>query len=198
MKKTMLAATLLISNGALAASISVLPPDDKQLVAASDTFTIDIGGLDFTDGSLGGGLDISWDTTLMSLQSVTRTFPGDMTFGSDGTETAGFLQDLSVSSLFVGTMLTEFPIATLEFLLNVGSIETDIAIALGTFTTGAGFNVWVDNNSLAVCDGNANLCDYGGAKINAAVIPVPAAFWLFASALGMLGWIRRRLWNCVT
>ena len=26
-----------------------------------------------------------------------------------------------------------------------------------------------------------------------AVVPVPAAVWLFASALGLLGWVRRRV-----
>jgi hypothetical protein len=30
------------------------------------------------------------------------------------------------------------------------------------------------------------------AKFTPAVIPVPAAAWLFGSALGMLGWHRRR------
>jgi hypothetical protein len=29
-------------------------------------------------------------------------------------------------------------------------------------------------------------------KFSVNVIPVPAAVWLFGSALGMLGWMRRR------
>ena len=32
----------------------------------------------------------------------------------------------------------------------------------------------------------------GGFSGTATVVPVPAAVWLFASALGLMGWIRRR------
>jgi hypothetical protein len=32
----------------------------------------------------------------------------------------------------------------------------------------------------------------GVINMSTAVIPVPAAVWLFGSALGLLGWIRRR------
>jgi hypothetical protein len=32
----------------------------------------------------------------------------------------------------------------------------------------------------------------GSPEINATLVPVPAAVWLFGSALGLLGWIRRR------
>ena len=32
----------------------------------------------------------------------------------------------------------------------------------------------------------------GNITVQDSVIPVPAAFWLFGSALGLLGWMRRR------
>lgn len=41
------------------------------------------------------------------------------------------------------------------------------------------------------CD-NTMACDSAGTQITFSVVPVPAAVWLFGSALGMLGWIRRR------
>jgi hypothetical protein len=34
---------------------------------------------------------------------------------------------------------------------------------------------------------------HGGSESIGGVVPVPAAFWLFGSALGLLGWIRRRV-----
>ena len=33
--------------------------------------------------------------------------------------------------------------------------------------------------------------NYGNATVSA-VVPVPASAWLFGSALGLLGWVRRR------
>ena len=47
------------------------------------------------------------------------------------------------------------------------------------------------NDDNGICD-EQNPCDSAGAQLTFSVVPVPAAVWLFGSALGMLGWIRRR------
>jgi len=42
-------------------------------------------------------------------------------------------------------------------------------------------------------DGTVDAAPFDIDNINLNVVPVPAAVWLFASALGMLGWVRRRV-----
>jgi hypothetical protein len=162
-----------------------MPPEDNQLVPQGDQFTVTIEGLGFVDGSLGGGLDISWDAALLSLISVdTSLFPGDGLAGNPGTETPGFLQDLSVASLFTPAIGPDFLIAELVFLM-LGNSPTAIGIALGTFTSGAGDNVWTTATSQLV---DLQPGDFSGANIN---VPVPAAVWLFGSALMFLGFRRK-------
>lgn len=186
---------LMFCQTAMAASIQVMPPEDNQLVNQGDQFQITVEGLGFVDGSNGGGVDVTWDPNIMTLDTVDRSvFPGDGILGNDGTLSApGFLQDLSVSSFGdgIGTSAPgpSFPIAILTFTLDVGNVPTNINLALGSFTSGAGDDVWTDGGSQLV---DLQPGDFSGAQINSAVIPVPAAVWLFGSALGLLGWVRRR------
>jgi hypothetical protein len=52
---------------------------------------------------------------------------------------------------------------------------------------------WNDNiNSPLFASSSYAYADYGSFLLRTSVIPVPAAVWLFGSALGGLGWIRRR------
>jgi hypothetical protein len=181
---------LLGLQSAMAATIQVMPPENDQLVNESDNFQITITGAGFADGSLGGGLDITWDPSVISFVSAdTSAFPGDKILGNLGTlnAAAGLLQDLSVSSLFTAAPGPDFTIAVVTFNLLAGNIPTGINIGLGTFPSGAGNDVWTDSSSQEVI-----IESFSGAQINSAVIPVPAAVWLFGSALGILGWVRRR------
>jgi hypothetical protein len=180
---------LIFFQNAMAATIQVMSPEDDQIVNQSDNFQITITGEGFTDGSLGGGLDLTWDPALVSFVSAdTSAFPGDQIVGNLGTldSAAGLLQDLSVSSLFTAAPGPDFTIAVVTFSLLVGNTPTNIDIALGTFPSGAGDDVWTNASSEEII-----IDSYSGAQINA-VIPVPAAVWLFGSALGLLGWVRRR------
>jgi len=48
------------------------------------------------------------------------------------------------------------------------------------------------NDDNGICD-EANPCDSAGAQLTFSVVPIPAAVWLFGSALGLLGFARRRV-----
>lgn len=56
--------------------------------------------------------------------------------------------------------------------------------------TNTAFSTFVLSN---FTDTTANGANYMTFQYGAAVVPVPAAVWLFGSALGLLGWIRRRV-----
>jgi hypothetical protein len=86
---------------------------------------------------------------------------------------------------------------------NVGTIPADDSLGLGVFTYGfdidaAGFGITDMLNFVRLTD--LNLMDTDsprGSDFDAigaipTAIPTPAAAWLFGSALGLLGWLRRR------
>ncbi|MDH4021539.1 MAG: CHRD domain-containing protein [Gammaproteobacteria bacterium] len=75
---------------------------------------------------------------------------------------------------------------------------TDSASYTGAFLTGAGGTAALAEAALiAGLDAgkayfNVHSSTFGGGEIRGfPVIPVPAAFWLFGSALGVMGWLRR-------
>ncbi len=175
-----------------AASILVTPSSGS--IDLGDTITLTLSGESFTNGSNGGGIDISWDPnvlTLTDLANVDRSlFPGDSFFGKDGNLTAGRLEDLSVASL-TGTTLVAFDIATLTFTAN-GAGSTAIDLELGSLN--AGKDVWTDSSGLndampTFVDGSVTVT--GGTS----PVPVPPALLLFGSGLIGLGSIARKKKN---
>jgi len=184
MKKILiLLCAMLLSMGAFGvASASVItfnPLNDTQ-TSGSPPFSLTIVGSGFTEGaggSIGGGMDVSWDPTILSLNSATGIFPGDMGFGSNGIidNVAGTLTGLSVTSFF-GTASAAFNIASLSFnAIGVGLTNTGITISL--------IDVWTDQLGGAITQPNA----IGGTvTVNGGgVIPIPGTALLFGS--GLLG-----------
>ncbi len=181
-----------------AASILVTPSNSS--IALGDTITLTLSGESFagfaagTDGTGGGGIDISWDPnvlTLTDLANVDRSlFPGDSFFGKDGILTAGKLEDLSVASLS-GTALAAFDIATITFTAS-GAGSSTIDLELGSLA--AGNDVWTDFSGIndvmpTFVDGSVTVT--GGAS----PVPVPPALLLFGSGLIGLGSIARKKKN---
>jgi hypothetical protein len=63
----------------------------------------------------------------------------------------------------------------------------------GTITIDMGDSTYTDCVNSGACTPGSNSSDvFAQWRVNATVIPVPAAVWLFGSALGLLGWLRRR------
>lgn len=139
-----------------------------------------------TQGTMGGGLNVSWDASILQLTAVDRLFTGDKFFGSAGslTTTNGIstLAGLSVSSFFTGTDQASFDIAKLSFnLLKPGSS------ALGLFVSD--LDVWTDGSGLLDVKPTAV-----GGTITVSGVPLPPALLLFGSSLlGMISFGRRRV-----
>lgn len=175
---------LLASYSANPASIEIVPSVVNETVG--NPFMVDIVGRDFTGGSggsLGGGLEITWDNAVINLQGdlagLNITFAGDQFFAPAPVLNPGSLS-FSVTS-FTGVTLSDFDIATLTF-------DT---LAPGAFNMGvnvSALDVWTDS------DGLVDVTPTGvGASVTVSAVPVPAAVWLFGSGLvGLVGIARRR------
>lgn len=74
-----------------------------------------------------------------------------------------------------------------------GSISTTVYVqseALATFTLGSG---WTNLQSVTITPLNPGQNrSVALDNISVSTVPVPAAVWLFASGLGLLGWMRRK------
>lgn len=174
---------VLATSAAQAALITVTP--SASTVQAGQTFQVTIVGQDWTEGeggTYGGGLSLSWDASVLNLQSYdTSVFAGDQALASSNTTTVidnvnGQLRNLSVASLFDGVYTADFDIAVLTFTaLSAG--QTNLDLMLGLFDNGFA-NIWTDSSFANAIQVNP---EFVSGHVDA--VPVPAAAWLFGSAL---------------
>ncbi|MBS4051430.1 MAG: hypothetical protein KGZ69_09515 [Methylomonas sp.] len=183
-------AGLMASSSASQAAIISFTPDNAS-VAAGDTIQIKLVGSDFSNGTYGGGLSVSWDASLLSLQSYdTSVFPGDLGLADVGVNTvvdnnAGTLSNLSVASFFDGAPNASFDIAVLTF-KGLAAGTSALQASLGQFTSGFD-NIWTDYNNDVIS------LQFVPSSLNVTAVPVPGAAWLFGSVLlGGLGAVRRQ------
>ena len=174
------------STSANAASVSLTGPAS---VDAGASFSLTIVG-DFSDtGLFGGGSLIGWDPALVSLDSVVNLAPGaDPGFSCPGLPSC--ISNASSESVSWGgfngiyTTADTFPadMATLNFTSLGGSGLAAFTIATDLLQGG-----WLDQDG-ANFDPNLT----GTSVQIGAVVPVPAAVWLFGSGLlGLVGVARR-------
>jgi len=158
-------------------------------LTVGERVTLEIQGRDFTAGSAGGGLDLSWDPAVLavsSLDDVELLFPGDQFIFDRGTldTVAGTLTNLATNS-FSGTPAANFTIARITVTaLAAGSTQLDLA--LGSFA-GGGKNVWSTAAGLAVDD-----LVFEPIDVTVAPVPLPAGLCLLPGALAVLGARLRR------
>lgn len=186
-KTAIIGAGLLLAGQAANAAIITFNQTNVN-VTEGDLFALTLVGQDFTagvggataNGTLGGGVTLSWNPTVLTLPSFTAAnivFPGDQFFGSTVPilldNTAGTLS-FSVASFF-GTNLTAFNIAVLNFTaLAAGATTVDIVVS----TT----DVWADG--VGAVDVHPTAID-GAVSVTA--VPLPASVMLLA--MGLLGLI---------
>jgi len=137
--------------------------------------------------------DFSWvsDGTDLRLQS------GNFQCNGENNAACGPGAQFGGNYIGLGGPLQNFgpPFALTDF------IGADYLLAYGGILNGPGFIglVFEDNQSgenkaiiQALTGWNGFVALGSTAKFNLTLVPIPAAVWLFASALGLLGWVRHR------
>jgi hypothetical protein len=149
------------------------------------TFSYDAG--DFL-GTFAGSIEHSGTIELTDAATGTASITvGNFTIGfdagrSDETRSGFFVQD----NVDTGAVLFDIGNPIVEAFDTSLVIAADILVSQELSDT---------LNALELIDFDATGVDGGMALViaNGSVVPVPAAVWLFASALGLLGWVRRRV-----
>jgi hypothetical protein len=140
------------------------------------------GGGGVASGTAAGTFDYDADTNTYTNISITTT-----NFAQDGANFGG-----TFTSLFAfGTSDASHLFA--EASSNIGGNVLVLQLYFEAALTNAGGVVLMDTNgnSLEVAPSwDLARVFASGAKVS--TVPVPAAVWLFASGLGLLGWLRRK------
>ena len=167
--------TLLISLAStnVYAGIVITNPTVSR-VELNDIFTIGIEARGFTEDIDGFGLDIEWDRSLLSLNSIAvdtsvwgfRSSEGDST-------TAGRLLGLG-GSTFLGTT-GDFNLATLTF-QAIGSGVTDVLLKN---TLDPAF-IWSSLGDVVIPS------EFINGSVEVSSVPLPAGVWLMLSGLSTL------------
>lgn len=180
-----LLAVMFWTAAAYSASVTLVP--SSSIVGQSDAFTIDLV-LDADDtpgshpGKFQGDVLIAFDPDFFSFTGFSEAQPFTtlpVLTGSTGglstlTLTFGELQfNSSPDAGLIGTFSFVADVAQ----LGSSGITVEDANALGSFA----------NQFPVPTSFNPDFFD-----TTVQIVPVPAAVWLFASALGLLGWVRRR------
>ncbi len=165
---------VLFATGSVQAGTVTFDPNPTTVVLGS-IFTLDIVGTGFP-GTEGGGAQFTYDASVLQVNSVTID-SNVWEFFAD----TGSIDNItgSVDGIAVATFVdpgASFAVASIEF----------VAIGIGA-------------TSLLLSENPLNPWASAGSPVNPAMtagsvavtpVPVPAAVWMFGSALGLLGWMR--------
>ncbi|MDV3239639.1 MAG: VPLPA-CTERM sorting domain-containing protein [Gammaproteobacteria bacterium] len=166
-----------------AAGAAVITLDQTSLnVNEGDMFSLTVIGQDFLggvngatgDGTLGGGVVVSWDPaliTLASLANVTLLFPGDRMFGPDPVlDSAAGTLTMSFGS-WNGATVPDFNIAQLTF------TAAAVGVALVDLEESPG-DVWTDGAGMIDV-----MPTYIDGTVTVSAVPLPASVLLLGSGL---------------
>lgn len=174
-----LALVLFVSFTAQAASVSFSPV--STTVANGATFSMDLVGTGFNSGDLdGGGINFTYDASKVQVTDVIVNTATWEFYSDDGIidNGAGSVTEMQFNSSWSQT--GDLLFATVEF------------IAIGVGTSALGLAEFSDNPFGAGGSAYPGLSFDQNGSITVNAVPVPGAVWLFGSALGLAGWLRRR------
>jgi hypothetical protein len=169
-----------IAPGALGPNSVAFPIDPSTtFVYAPGTFLPFDGAIEHAGGI--NLTDIASSTVALTLGDFTIGFDDNRIGGPNPDATGFFVKD----NIDTGAILFDITNPVIEAFENSLVIAADIAISqeLSDFL-----------NSQGLVSQNVTGVDAGAALVvaNSSIIPVPAAAWLFGSALALLGWVRRK------
>ncbi|MEQ1530372.1 MAG: hypothetical protein ABL925_13740 [Methylococcales bacterium] len=158
---------------AVVAQANIVKFSQPNLISVNkgDTFTVDLIGTDFDTGPDGAAFSLTWNPSVLSYVKTAIANPPWDTFSVTDTSNALGQIDYVFLGKSVGDAGTNFAIASFTFnvLGNSGSATT---LALSNDPFDVGF----------VAPGAASIAvNYVNSQVQ--VVPVPAAVWLFGSAL---------------
>ena len=181
--------SLLTAGLANAATVSLSP--SAQTVTDGDALSLAVIGSDFPDGVNDGTITVTWDATILQLETTQTDaiVDGALTTGITNiflfdTSTSGqldFTGGVGLGDDPVGLAGATFTYLNLAF-TAIATPGTDVNVGLGVS------GQWQDGNGQSVLD-----IVYTGATVTVNPVPVPPAVWLFGSGLlGLVGVARRR------
>ena len=125
-------------------------------------------------GTIGAGT-ITFDGIILGVVTSTEFLDQDLSADGAGTSDSYF-------GLF--DTLGGYPLGADPDARGLGSPDDDLVVGLGTHTLSI-LSLEIPNNRLT-------FDNIDGFRVFTSVVPIPAAAWLFGSALGLVVWIIRR------
>lgn len=169
---------LFLSLESHAATVSLSPA--PSIIEQGDSFVLELVGSDFNNGSLdGGGVNISFDSSVINVTSVTVNSADWEFFSTNGSidNLFGSVNGISFNSFQSRTGDLQF--ASIEFVaVGLGSSELGLSeYDLNPFATGGSLypNLILDQAS----------------SVTVQAVPLPAALWLFITGIGLFATQKR-------
>lgn len=164
---------------AQAANVSFSPV--STTVPGGATFSMDLVGTGFNSGDLdGGGINFNYNANVVHVSSITVDTVTWEFFSDNGTIDNALGEVTGIQFNSFQPRSGDLLFATVEFM------------AVGSGISLLGLSEFLDNPFATGGELYPDLTFNRNGSITVSAIPLPGAVWLFASAIGLAGWLRRR------